>query len=289
MSIHWFEYYRALGHIWYLHPLFWWYSSFYYGVSLWVELKSGVPGPALKFLAICLMLQVVLCVILGVLACVQPKDAHFERRDYINISDRNLSVNFVYDESRQASFTGDFGPCPVFVTNVSGQINFNQKQKKVHFEIVTKISGQQGPAKFTTQRTYDDFARLEQQLISTADINVSLRGQLMQSTTDLNKVGEMREELNDFLKQAIYEQARANNGFLPNNLLEFLGCTAEYIDTYEELQYHSQPEFKESIHVPWQIPETGDPQADTKRAICSILSKDRLEFAVEVLLRQEQF
>ena len=122
MSLHWFEYYRALGHIWYLHPLFWWYSAFYYGASLWIELKSGVEGPTLKFLAICLMLQVVLCVILGVLVCLQPKDAHFERRNYINVSERNLSVNLVFDEERTVSTSYDsaFNTCPVVVTNVTG-------------------------------------------------------------------------------------------------------------------------------------------------------------------------
>jgi hypothetical protein len=34
LSLEFFEYVRALGHIWYLHPLLWWYSLFFYSFML---------------------------------------------------------------------------------------------------------------------------------------------------------------------------------------------------------------------------------------------------------------
>ena len=105
----------------------------------------------------------------------------------------------------------------------------------------------------------------------------------------MNKVGQIREELNEYLKGACLEQARAANGFLPNVLLEFLGCTAEYLDRYDELQSQSAPAFKESHYIAWQIPETGDPQMDTKMALCRILANNKLEFSVQVLLRSGDF
>ena len=37
VSLHYFEYYRALGHVWYVHPLFWWYSTFYYSCCLFLH------------------------------------------------------------------------------------------------------------------------------------------------------------------------------------------------------------------------------------------------------------
>jgi hypothetical protein len=42
IGMHFFEYHKALAHIWYVHPLFWWYSVIFYAFEEFAHLESKV-------------------------------------------------------------------------------------------------------------------------------------------------------------------------------------------------------------------------------------------------------
>ena len=88
-----FEYRRALGHIWYMHPTFIWLSILIYSVDLVYSLYAEIldvtnPSEPIKtFVLLALILLIMLSTIaLGVLVCVYKNDLPFERRHYMTVS-----------------------------------------------------------------------------------------------------------------------------------------------------------------------------------------------------------
>ena len=91
----WFEYYRALGHICYAHPLLWWYSTLFYAFMLFGHLRDDVDLGVKGGITLLIMLQLCVSLVLGVLSAIYSKDNHYERRNYISVSDLNLNLNEV--------------------------------------------------------------------------------------------------------------------------------------------------------------------------------------------------
>ena len=84
-----FEYMRALGHIWYMHPLFVWLSAIVYVIDLTYEftMSKGVDTPYSfkRFHLVLAMGIIMLCctLMLGSLVTYYKKDVPYERRNYI--------------------------------------------------------------------------------------------------------------------------------------------------------------------------------------------------------------
>lgn len=82
-----FEFRRAIGHIWYMHPLLWWYTTLYYGFILCSDaLTSNLNEIFLDnrlALFILLLCQVCATLVLSVLSFVYPQDISLKRLNYI--------------------------------------------------------------------------------------------------------------------------------------------------------------------------------------------------------------
>ena len=84
-----FEYMRALGHIWYMHPLFVWLSATVYVIDLIYEMTfaddKSHPNSFKKFKLVLVMGIIMLCCTfaLGFLVTAYKKDVPYERRNYI--------------------------------------------------------------------------------------------------------------------------------------------------------------------------------------------------------------
>ena len=88
-----FEYRRALGHIWYMHPTFIWLSILIYSVDFVYSLcaknldVTDPNEPIKSFVLLALILLIMISTIaLGVLVCVYKNDLPFERRHYMTVS-----------------------------------------------------------------------------------------------------------------------------------------------------------------------------------------------------------
>lgn len=83
-----FEYRRQCGHIWYMHPLLFWFSVVLYLTDLFYQmfgLEDSDTRDNPKLSSITLVLTVILLIVtlvLAVLVNVYPMDNHRERRDY---------------------------------------------------------------------------------------------------------------------------------------------------------------------------------------------------------------
>ena len=91
-----FEYRRALGHVWYVHPLFWWFSISVYAadVTLWNTESHGQGAKSSLFLALSFVIATFLSLFLSVLSIVYPDDVPFERRGYIKTSEEDMKAMF---------------------------------------------------------------------------------------------------------------------------------------------------------------------------------------------------
>jgi hypothetical protein len=81
-------------------------------------------------------LQAVVCLMLGVLACIYRKDHHYERRNYIAVSSYSLQTSLLNAEENrltQAALQNPkksvtsktvIGLAPKIVSKVSGQISY---------------------------------------------------------------------------------------------------------------------------------------------------------------------
>ena len=87
-----FEYKRALGHVWYVHPLFWWFSIIVYeaDVVLWRTQHDPEKDGSDWHLVVAFICASVFSLFLGLLSILFPNDVPYERRDYITESEKHL-------------------------------------------------------------------------------------------------------------------------------------------------------------------------------------------------------
>ena len=81
-----FEYRRALGHVWYVHGLFWWLSAFicFADLTLFYTIEQDVTHEAADTnITIVLLIGGSLAILLGVLKIIYPDDLPVMRRTYI--------------------------------------------------------------------------------------------------------------------------------------------------------------------------------------------------------------
>ena len=89
-----FEYRRALGHVWYVHPLYWWFSLIAYAadVTLWNTDKEHKKSESDTNLVAAFIFACAISLYLGVMAIVFPNDVPYERRNYMESSDQNAKL-----------------------------------------------------------------------------------------------------------------------------------------------------------------------------------------------------
>lgn len=78
-----FEYMRALGHIWYMHPLFIWLSFVIYAIDMGYTIfltESSEEADHPKILYVCMVCIVASAFFLGGLVTLYKQDVPFERR-----------------------------------------------------------------------------------------------------------------------------------------------------------------------------------------------------------------
>jgi hypothetical protein len=85
IGMHFFEYHKALGHIWYVHAFFWWYSVVFYAFQEFAHLNSNLQFKSLLVIEIIVACQAFLSLTLAVLAIIYPKDERLDSRYYISI------------------------------------------------------------------------------------------------------------------------------------------------------------------------------------------------------------
>ena len=89
-----FEFRRAIGHIWYMHPLLWFYTTLYYVFVLCSNAlnQNQIFSNQLP-LFILLLCQVCSTLVLAVLSLVYPRDISLKRLNYVQfeLEDDNLS------------------------------------------------------------------------------------------------------------------------------------------------------------------------------------------------------
>ena len=98
-----FEYRRALGHVWYVHPLFWWYSIVVYeaDVVLWrTEIHDSKSDPNL---VAAFLVASAIALLLGLLSIIYPNDVPYERRNYMATSDRNLKDMMIVQRESEST------------------------------------------------------------------------------------------------------------------------------------------------------------------------------------------
>ena len=102
-----FEYRRALGHIWYMHPTFIWLSVAIYTSDLvyTFTLADHSTETINYHVLLGLIAGIMICSIsVGILVCVYPNDLPFERRNYMAISNAAISgMGFIRDNTSDVS------------------------------------------------------------------------------------------------------------------------------------------------------------------------------------------
>jgi heme/copper-type cytochrome/quinol oxidase subunit 2 len=69
-----FEFKRALGHVWYVHPLLWGYCTLYYTFETYYQVAHAWADNYKPFLIV-LAVQVLVCLVLFVLVIKYPNDS----------------------------------------------------------------------------------------------------------------------------------------------------------------------------------------------------------------------
>ena len=128
-----FEYKRALGHVWYVHPLFWWFSIIVYeaDVVLWRTKEGNTPKTSDWHIVVAFISASIFSLVLGLLSILFPNDVPYERRDYIASSDKHLQEAMITARDSLASRPSeDLGaklkPIPIITAKVSSQISIDQ-------------------------------------------------------------------------------------------------------------------------------------------------------------------
>lgn len=119
--------------------------------------------------------QIISCVILGVLACVFPKDLHLERRDYLVVSQAAAFADS--STSNVAGSSASLVPANEsaldardliartqleFVSKVSGQVNYDLERNLANFQLVSQAAiANDIKEKAITNRSYTEFRELE--------------------------------------------------------------------------------------------------------------------------------
>jgi len=70
-----FEYKRALGHIWYMHPLLWAYTSLYYLAEMYLQTKNATNVEIFKPYYILLACQALVAIVLTALVLWFQQDS----------------------------------------------------------------------------------------------------------------------------------------------------------------------------------------------------------------------
>lgn len=86
LSIHQFEFNRAIGHVWYVHPLFWWMSFIKYILQVvFHEPEIIVFEPQLLIS----LVSMISSLVLGLSTIVCKYDGNFARRNYMKVFDHS--------------------------------------------------------------------------------------------------------------------------------------------------------------------------------------------------------
>ena len=102
-----FEYRRAIGHIWYMHPLFIWLSFVIYLVDLvyTIVLKNSVDIGHTRLVTSLIIIDSIILVcslVLGILVVAYPEDTPKERRNYFDADAHMRMALMTGEESGRA-------------------------------------------------------------------------------------------------------------------------------------------------------------------------------------------
>lgn len=174
-----FEYRRALGHIWYVHFLFFLTGAIYYGIDvLLLSLNVEKVQKSVKpYLILFCGLECLISLTLAILTRVFPSDFPYERRNYINVDDRERALqNFnesgsLGDRTRRTDSirlnqrdslvqNPAKSSAPMISARVTSQISIDQKNRgQVLFQLITKSNGQ---IQAKVKRTYTNFRSIDE-------------------------------------------------------------------------------------------------------------------------------
>ena len=125
-----FEYKRALGHVWYVHPLFWWFSIIVYEADVVLWRTQHDVAKSDWHLVVAFICASIFSLFLGLLSILFPNDVPFERRDYIASSDKHLQEAMIRRDSLVSRPSEDIEnkikPIPIITAKVSSQISIDQ-------------------------------------------------------------------------------------------------------------------------------------------------------------------
>ena len=216
-----FEYRRAIGHAWYMHPVFIMYSALIYLVDLIyvIAYGSNIDEDKKKMMtALAVIDGVVLffSLLLGMLVITFTEDNHAERRNYFTV-DPSMRQGLMTEEnevgrsqSRTSSMlygSQDGAERPkkriIITANVSQKMIIDTKNSdRVMFEIVTK---EKGVNIGKTKRTYQNFRSLDDTLRTKYTRQIQ-RGQLKKrdlpeakNLSNTIALSQLREQLDQYL------------------------------------------------------------------------------------------
>ena len=102
-----FEYKRALGHVWYVHPLFWWFSIIVYESDVVLWRTENKPSNSDWHIVLAFVSASIFSLFLGLLSILFPNDVPYERRDYIDSSEKHLQEVMIRGRDSLASRPSD--------------------------------------------------------------------------------------------------------------------------------------------------------------------------------------
>jgi hypothetical protein len=161
--MHNFEYKRGLGHVWYLHPLFWGITLVQYSLTLvfnWSVIPLSEPMMMLN------LAQVIGTLLLCVIGYYYPYDVLYARRTYVKVKELNssgdLSSSLIYKspESMSSSLHSDkikFKKFPIIYAKVTSSMSV--ENGKILYEIVTRTKKDE--LHINVKRSLDDFINLD--------------------------------------------------------------------------------------------------------------------------------
>lgn len=167
--MHNFEYKRALGHTWYLHPLFWLASLAFYSLTLFYHYKLMDLTDPLMMLN---CFQIVATLSLCVSYCVYSYDTLYSRRTYMKVKNLNSSLTWTSsllsktepsETDSLYSVTSDkirFKTFPIIVAKVTSSMCIENGQ--ILYEIIAKTKRDEFSV--SVKRSFKEFQYLDKTL-----------------------------------------------------------------------------------------------------------------------------
>ena len=163
-----FEYKRALGHTWYLHPLLFGYCAFYYSAQILIQIKFLIIDTSFVYYII-LGLQVLFSLILTVLTIKYPNDnPHLIYTQEFRADVVSERLLYSEDEFRRGSVTDRFSyykaqnsELPKIIIKMTEYLGVGKEE--IVFQIRTyTVGGGLQPLKLNVKKTFTQFEQLDE-------------------------------------------------------------------------------------------------------------------------------